>query len=301
VATESRSERFEDLDLWPADRAIAAMLDGQVEAVAAVKARIAELSAAAEASASRLLEPSSRLVYVGAGTSGRVAVQDGVELAPTYDWPTSRLVYAMAGGERALVTSVEGAEDDADAGRDAMVRANVRRHDVVIGVAASGRTPFTVAALEHARAASALTIAIASNAGTPLLEVAEHAVLLDTGAEVVAGSTRMKAGTAQKIALNLLSTAIMVRLGRVYRGRMVSMRVSNKKLHSRAVAMVADLAGTDTAAAAAALAAANNEIKLAVLLALGVARDQAVTALERAGGNLRAALGQVAPPRSDPK
>jgi N-acetylmuramic acid 6-phosphate etherase len=301
LATESRSERFEDLDLWPAERAIAAMLEGQVEAVAAVQARVAELSVAAEASALRLREPSSRLVYVGAGTSGRVAVQDGVELAPTYDWPTSRLVYAMAGGDRALVTSVEGAEDDANAGREAMSRANVHRHDVVIGVAASGRTPFTVAALEHARAASALTIAIASNAGTPLLQVADHAVLLDTGSEVVAGSTRMKAGTAQKIALNLLSTAIMVRLGRVYRGRMVSMRVSNKKLHTRAVAMVADLAGTDTASATHALATANNEIKLAVLLALGVAREQAVAALERAGGNLRTALVDVAPPRGAAK
>jgi N-acetylmuramic acid 6-phosphate etherase len=301
LATESRSERFEDLDLWPADRAIAAMLEGQVEAVAAVQARVAELSMAAEASALRLREPSSRLVYVGAGTSGRVAVQDGVELAPTYDWPTSRLVYAMAGGDRALVTSVEGAEDDANAGREAMTRANVHRHDVVIGVAASGRTPFTVAALEHARAASALTIAIASNAGTPLLQVADHAVLLDTGSEVVAGSTRMKAGTAQKIALNLLSTAIMVRLGRVYRGRMVSMRVSNKKLHTRAVAMVADLAGTDVASATDALAAANNEIKLAVLLALGVAREHAVAALERAGGNLRTALVDVAPPRGAAK
>jgi N-acetylmuramic acid 6-phosphate etherase len=301
LATESRSERFEDLDLWPADRAIAAMLEGQVEAVAAVQARVAELSVAAEASALRLREPSSRLVYVGAGTSGRVAVQDGVELAPTYDWPTSRLVYAMAGGDRALVTSVEGAEDDANAGREAMSRANVHRHDVVIGVAASGRTPFTVAALEHARAASALTIAIASNAGTPLLQVADHAVLLDTGSEVVAGSTRMKAGTAQKIALNLLSTAIMVRLGRVYRGRMVSMRVSNKKLHTRAVAMVADLAGTDAASATDALATANNEIKLAVLLALGVAREHAVAALERAGGNLRTALVDVAPPRGAAK
>jgi N-acetylmuramic acid 6-phosphate etherase len=293
LATESRSARYAELDLWPTGDAMAAMLEGQLDAVAAVKSQLPLLAAAAEAAAQRLRASDGRLVYVGAGTSGRVAIQDGVELGPTYDWSAERVLYALAGGDRALLTSVEGAEDDAAAGAALIRDARVGEHDVVIGVAASGRTPYTLGALQAARAAGALTVAIASNAHSPLLEAAVHPVLLDTGAEIVAGSTRMKAGTAQKVALNLFSTAIMLRLGRVYQGRMVSMRVSNQKLRLRAIAMIADIAGVDHPSAEAALERAGANIKLGVLLAMGADLAAARAALAASDDNLRLAIAQI--------
>jgi N-acetylmuramic acid 6-phosphate etherase len=192
-----------------------------------------------------------------------------------------------------LLGSVEGAEDDARAGVGAMRQAAIGGQDVVIGVAASGRTPFTVGALTHSREAGALTIGIASNPETPLLAIANHPILLDTGAEIVAGSTRMKAGTAQKVALNIFSTAVMMRLGHVYRGRMVSMRVSNRKLQARAIAMVADLAAVDASVAADALERAGQNIKLAVLLALAVEPARAIALLTTHGNNLRSALAEL--------
>lgn len=290
MTTELISSRYSDLDLWPTSDAVRAMAEAQLAAAAAVHTQVGAIAAAAEAAAERLRSGTGRLVYAGAGTSGRLAVQDGVELGPTYDWPAQRTVYALAGGIEALLSSVEGAEDDPAAGEAEIVRAGVGPTDVVIGVAASGRTPFTLGVVRAAAAAGAMTIAIANNAGTPLLEAAAHPLFLDTGAEVVAGSTRMKAGTAQKIALNLLSTAIMLRLGRIYRGLMVDMRVSNRKLQARAVQMVREISGVDEPSAAAALAAANGRIKLAALIASGSGPEEAASLLRHKGDDLRAAL-----------
>lgn len=292
LSTELISSRYADLDLWSTPDAVQAMLEGQLAAAAAVQPQGAAIAAAADAAAARI-GGKGRLVYVGAGTSGRLAVQDGVELGPTYDWGSERVVYAIAGGMEALLTSIEGAEDDAAAGAQAMTAAALTPADVVIGVAASGRTPYTVAALRAAAAAGALTIGIANNPGTPLLEAAEHPIFLDTGAEIVAGSTRMKAGTAQKIALNLFSTALMLRLGRVYKGLMVDMRVSNRKLQARAAVMVSEISGVSRAVGEAALAQAGGNIKRAALVALGAAPEQAVSALREAGDNLRVAMGRI--------
>ncbi|MFD1612281.1 N-acetylmuramic acid 6-phosphate etherase [Sphingomonas tabacisoli] len=283
LSTERISPRYSDLDLWPTADAVAAILEGQLAAAAAVQAASDAIAEAADAAAARLRK-NGRLIYCGAGTSGRLAVLDGVELGPTYDW--SRTVYALAGGMDAMLESVEGAEDDTAAAEAAIRKAAPAPADVVIGVAASGRTPFTVAAIGAARTAGALTIGLASNAGTPLLSASDHPIPLLTGPEVVAGSTRMKAGTAQKIALNTLSTAIMLRLGRVHAGLMVEMRLSNAKLQSRAAAIVAQIAETDRATAETALTASGGSIKRAVLIALG--RDEA--ALDEADGNLRNAL-----------
>lgn len=293
MSTETVDPRFVDLDRWPSPVAVQAMLEGQMSAVAALQSQVGAIAAAADAAA-RILRRGGRLVYVGAGTSGRVAVQDGVELTPTYDWPGDRLLFLMAGGHGALMESVEGAEDDGDAGRDAVAAAGIGADDVVIGVAASGRTPYTVAVLEAATAAGALTIAIFNNADAPLGKVAAHAIAAVTGSELVAGSTRMKAGTAQKAALNLLSTAIMLRCGLVCRGLMVNMRVSNDKLHGRAQAMVRDLAGVDDALAADALSAAHNDIKQAVLLARGLAPDEATALLAAHHADLRSAMDSLA-------
>jgi N-acetylmuramic acid 6-phosphate etherase len=236
--TEDRDSRFTDIDQWPTIDAIEAMLDGQIAAILAIRDATQSIAIAAEAAAHRLSN-GGRLIYAGAGTSGRVAVQDGVELSPTFGWPQNRLGYLLAGGIEALSKSAEGAEDDEVAGKAAVLAEKIGDNDVVIGVAASGRTPFTIAVLNAARAAGALTIAISNNPAAPILDAGEYGILAATGSEIIAGSTRMKAGTAQKAILNMLSTAIMLRLGRVYNGLMVDMQISNDKLQARAEAMIA--------------------------------------------------------------
>lgn len=290
VNTESASPRYTDLDTWESGEVLEALLERQLVAVAAVRAVRGEIEAAALAAARRLGR-GGRLAYAGAGTSGRLAVQDGTELPPTYGWPRSRLLYLLAGGEKALLSSVEGAEDDVGAGREAA--SVLGANDVLVGVAASGRTPYTLAAIEEARSRGALTVAIANNPGTPLLRAADHAICLDTGPEVVAGSTRMAAGTAQKVALNLFSTLTMIRLGRVYGNRMVEVELTNKKLWRRGVAMLRELTGAARAEAEQALAEAQGRVSLAVLLLKGVGLEEARRLLSQAGG-LRGALERLA-------
>jgi len=289
MRTESVDPRFVEIDRWPTAFAVEAMLEGQLAAIASLFSQQGQLAAAAEAGAARLLR-GGRLVYVGAGTSGRIAVQDGVELFPTYNWPCERALFVLAGGIAALASSVEGAEDDRDDAIEQIRAHALTANDVVIGVAASGLTPFTVAAVTEARGRGALIIAISNNAATPLLAQADFALLADTGSELIAGSTRMKAGTAQKALLNVLSTAMMLRCGLVYKGMMVNMRVSNDKLAARARAIVQQLTGADAATADAAMAAAEGSIKLAVLIASGVDKPRAAELLAGSGDNLRAAL-----------
>jgi N-acetylmuramic acid 6-phosphate etherase len=290
--TESLNPRFVDIDSWPTHEAVEAMLEGQMAAISCIKNQTKHIAEAAEAAASRL-RAGGRLVYVGAGTSGRVAVQDGVELGPTFSWPSHRLVFLMAGGIAALAHSAEGAEDDAEAGQSEIIANNIDSNDVVISVAASGKTPFTIAATKAARAAGALTIAIANNPGTQLLLTGEIALLADTGSELVAGSTRMKAGTAQKAVLNLLSTAIMLRLGRVYRGLMVDMVISNEKLLKRSYGIVQSLTGCSDFLAIEAIELANRDIKKAVLIANGVSAVDASKLLEKYDGVLRDAIKAI--------
>ncbi|MAP44208.1 MAG: N-acetylmuramic acid 6-phosphate etherase [Sphingobium sp.] len=290
MSTEAIDPRYVDIDQWPTALAVEAMLEGQMAAIAAIGSQTMAIAQAAEAAAARL-GSQGRLVYVGAGTSGRVAVQDGVELYPTYNWPEDRLLFLMAGGLDALTQAAEGAEDDAGAARAAVAASHIGPHDVVIGVAASGRTPFTCAAIAAAREAGALTVGVANNGATLLLEAADHGILAETGTEIIAGSTRMKAGTAQKAVLNILSTAIMLRMGLVYRGRMVNMRISNAKLRKRGEAMICDIAQVDQATAAQALDMAGQDIKLAVLIARGLDRQAAESLLAAYGDKLADAIG----------
>jgi len=289
MRTEQISPRYADLDSWSAAEMIAAMYEGQLAAAAAVRGALGAIAAAVE-DAVPALQRGGRIVYAGAGTSGRIGVQDGSELPPTFDWPSERVVFAMAGGLDALVRSSEQAEDNAADGEQAMKQAKVGSNDVVIGLAASGTTPFTIGALRAAGAAGAVTIAVASNPGAPLFEVARHRILVETGSEVIAGSTRMKAGTAQKIVLNLLSTAMMVKMGRVYRGLMVDMRARNAKLRRRAEAVVSEIVRCPEADAVRYLEQAGGDLKTAVLLGLGVGRTEAAELLQRHGGNLRSAI-----------
>lgn len=294
MSTEEVDPRYAALDSWGTPKVLSAMYEGQLAAAAAVQPALTVIARAVDGAAA-VLKRGGRIVYVGAGTSGRVGVQDGTELVPTFQWPEERLLFLMAGGMAALTRSAEGAEDsDADGAR-AITEANIGPGDVVIGIAASGTTPYTVGALRAAQAAGAVTIGVANNPDTPLLKTVRHAVLLRTGSEAIAGSTRMKAATAQKIALNLFSTALMVKLGRVYRGLMVHMRATNLKLRRRAAGIVSRITGCTPDNAARFVEEADGDVKVAILLALGASRAEAATLLERHDGHLRAAIGGIQP------
>ena len=286
--TESRLERYRQAGTWPTEEALAGMLDSQMSAFFAARGALPALAAAVRAAAERL-RGAGRLVYVGAGASGRLAVQDGVELWPTFGWPNSRLLYLLAGGAGALVESVEGAEDDGDAAAAEITRHAIGPDDVVIGVAASGSTAYTRSAVTAARGRGALTVAFANNPNAPLLAECDHPILLATGPEFLAGSTRMAAGTAQKIALNLFSTQLMTELGRVYDGLMVHVVATNAKLVRRGQRIVQTITGVSDAAAARALEDAGWSIPLAVLLLDGLPRAEAEARLAAAGGDLRRA------------
>ncbi len=293
MTTEDIDPRFADLDAWNTVEAARALYQNQMEGLGAVAPALPAIAMAVDRAVPRL-RAGGRLVYAGAGTSARIAVQDGAELQPTFNWPRERVAFAIAGGEGALLQAMEGAEDSGVSGKERIVELGVSTNDVVIALAASGETAFTLAALDAARARGALTIGIANTAGARLLKLCDHPVLLDTGAEAVAGSTRLKAGTTQKVVLNLISTLLMVRLGRVYRGLMVDMRPTNEKLRRRAVRMVMTIAACSERDARAALANADGEVKLAVMLARGLEPGTARARLEACAGDLRAALTAAA-------
>jgi N-acetylmuramic acid 6-phosphate etherase len=287
--TELSDPRYMELDQWPTLTALHALWEGQMAAVAAVRPALPAISAAAEAAAARL-RGTGRLIYCGAGTSGRLGVLDGSELPPTFDWPPERTHFLLAGGPAAMTQAVENAEDRADLAEADVAAAKINDCDVVVALAASGATPYALACAAQARARWALTIGVANSPAAPLFAVCDHAILVDTGAEPIAGSTRLKAGTAQKVVLNLLSTQIMVLLGRVWRGQMVDMVARNEKLRRRALRMVQHLTGADEITARDALARAGGKAKLAILLLHGMDADTASTQLAAAGGRLSAIL-----------
>jgi N-acetylmuramic acid 6-phosphate etherase len=293
--TERASPRYSDIDVWAPVDIAEAMIEGQFTAVAAVRAARNALLRAALAAAERLRK-GGRLVYVGAGTAGRLAVQDGAELVPTFSWPQERLLLLIAGGRNALLRSVEGAEDAVDQAARLAQQHDIGGDDVVIAVAASGTTPFTVSCLNEAKRRGALTIGVANNRDTPILKEADHAIWLDTGAEPIAGSTRMKAGTAQRITLNVFSSLVMILLGRVYDGLMVDLQAVNQKLVRRSEAILTRLTGRSGEEAREALRRAEGNVKLAVLLLHGCDVKEATDVLDRAGGQLRAALAHIGKP-----
>jgi N-acetylmuramic acid 6-phosphate etherase len=296
--TERASPRYSGLDRWDAGEILDAMIEAQFAAVAATRAACPALERAAAAMEARI-RYRGRLVYAGAGTSGRLAVQDGAELMPTFSWPADRLVLLLAGGREALLRSIEGAEDES--GRaERLVREHViDGKDVLIAVAASGTTPFTLACLREAKRRGALTIGIANNRATPILGEADHPVFLDTGPEPIAGSTRMKAGTAQRIALGLLSTLLMIKLGRVYEGLMVDVQAVNQKLVRRSEDMLVRLTGCSAETARDALRRAHGSVKLAVMLLHGCNVDEGARLIDRAGGRLRPALALIGQRETD--
>jgi N-acetylmuramic acid 6-phosphate etherase len=290
--TERGLAEFEGLDTWSDERILETLAEGQERAIAAVRAAIPQIARAASEIAARFAEGGA-LIYAGAGASVRLAVQDGVELPGTFGMPAKRIVYLIAGGRDALFETLADAEDDAEEGSRAA--AGCTACDSLIAVAASGTTPYTIAAARRAKERGALVVGMVNNAGTPLGAAADIEILLDSGPEVVAGSTRMGAGTAQKAALNLLSTLVNIKLGAVHDGMMVSVKADNLKLKRRARDMVMRITGADAARAAAALDAAGGAVKPAALICAGAPSPAAAEALlAETKGNLRRALARLA-------
>ncbi|MBU8900314.1 N-acetylmuramic acid 6-phosphate etherase [Corallococcus sp. M34] len=287
--TEEMAHRFQGLDSWGTADVLESLWSGQSRAVAACLAVLPGLSAAVDGAVERLARTDGRLVYAGAGSSGVLAALDALELGPTFDWPTARTVTLFAGGLDLTRGFDAAAEDDAASGAERAREARLGPGDVVVGVSASGHSAFTVGVVSEARGRDALTVAVACRPDSPLGRTAAHSLVVPTGAEVIAGSTRLGAGTAQKVVLNLFSSAVMARLGHVFDNLMVDVRPENAKLRQRCVAMVARLANVDGERAAEALAH-HGSVKRAVLRLGGWDDGRVDAALARAGGNLRRAM-----------
>ena len=240
------------------------------------------------------LRQGGRLIYVGAGTSGRIAALDAVECPPTFNTNPRSVQFIIAGGAKALASASEISEDDAQAGREEMSRRKPTKHDVVLGIASSGRTPFTVAAIERARQRGAHTIALTCNPNSPLERAAHFAIVTQVGPEVLAGSSRMKAGTAHKMVLNMISTAAMTRLGYVYGNLMVNVAPKNEKLLQRAIGILEQATGASHESATKALKASGNRTPVAVvMLAAGVSPAEATSALKKSKGHVRQAIASA--------
>ena len=288
LSTERNLGLLKDIETWPDDAILSALVDGQERAIAAVRAAIPQISKAAEALAENLRN-GGKLYYAGAGTSIRVGVQDGSELPATFNMSDEKIGYLIAGGRAAMFETLADAEDDADEGFRA--GSGLSGNDTVIAIAASGTTPYTVGAARGAREKGATVIAVVNNANSPLAAAATFEIFLNTGAEVISGSTRMGAGTAQKATLNLLSTLAHLKLGAVYGGMMVNVQADNIKLKKRARGIVTEVTGVTETDAVKALEISGGEVKPAILLCAGVSSiDDARQKLLASKGNLRVAL-----------
>lgn len=290
LPTEARNPASERIDEVSTLEMMGVMHAADLEAVAAVGSALPQIAAAVDAIAARM-EAGGRLFYLGAGTSGRLGVLDASECPPTYDIPPEMVQGIIAGGEAALRWSIESVEDDPELGARDLAERDFGAGDVLVGIATSGRTPYVLGGMEHARRLGALTIGLTCVPGSPVAEAAEIAIVAATGPEVVTGSTRMKAGTATKLVLNMLSTGAMVRLGYVYGNLMVNVQPTNSKLEDRAARIIAAITGVGYDAAAHLLAQAG-AIKTAVVMQkLGVSRAEAEAQLAAAHGRLKDALG----------
>jgi len=288
LRTEQPNQTAHDLDR-KSSLEIAQLINAEDATVASAVARVLPQIARAIDEVTAALRQGGRLIYVGAGTSGRVAALDAVECQPTFN--TDRVHFIIAGGAKALASASEISEDDSQAGRKEMSRRKPTKNDVVLGIASSGRTPFTVAAITEARRRGAHTIALTCNPNSPLERAANLAIVTRVGPEVLAGSSRMKAGTAHKMVLNTISTAAMTRLGYVYGNLMVNVVPRNEKLLQRAIGILEQATGATHEAASRTLKASGNRTPLAlVMLAAAVTRPQAAAALRKAKGHVRQAI-----------
>jgi len=287
LGTEKTNSASVDLDRKSALE-IARIINAEdAKVAAAVKGALRQISQAIELIAASLSQ-GGRLMYVGTGTSGRIAALDAVECPPTFDVDPRMVQFIIAGGPKALGAAVEADEDSRELGRKEIAKKKPTKKDVVVGIAASGRTPFTIAAIRYARAHGAKTVAVVSNPKSPLGKAAQVAIVADVGAEVVAGSTRMKAGTAQKMILNMLSTGAMTRLGYVYGNLMVNLHTKNEKLLERALGILEEAAGLNREGARKLLDAAGGRVPVALVMSnAGVSRARATAALRESRGQVR--------------
>ncbi|MES4886545.1 N-acetylmuramic acid 6-phosphate etherase [Streptomyces sp. NPDC096012] len=294
LTTEAFRAELAEIDRLPT-LDIARLMNGEdTEVPRAVAGRLPQIAAAIDAVAERMAR-GGRLVYAGAGTAGRLGVLDASECPPTFNTDPAQVVGLIAGGPTALVTSVEGAEDSKELARQDLDALKLSPADTVVGVSASGRTPYALGAVEHARAVGALTIGLACNEDSALAAAAEHGIEVVVGPELLTGSTRLKAGTAQKLVLNMLSTITMIRLGKTYGNLMVDVRASNDKLRARSRRIVSLATGADDEEIEKALTECGGEVKNAILALLaGVDGPTAARLLEESGGHLRAALAHTA-------
>ncbi|WP_417584101.1 N-acetylmuramic acid 6-phosphate etherase [Pelagibacterium sp.] len=290
VPTEHADPRFAGLDAWDDNAILSALLAGQKRGLGAIDTAISEIARAAALGVAAL-QSGGRLIYVGAGSPGLIALGDALEIPQTYGIARDRIVIVMAGGLAMTEELLGGPEDDADQGKSDLAALAPTANDCVVCVSASGTTRYTVAALKTAKAAGAKTVGIAGNGGAPLLELADVAILLASGAEVISGSTRLAAGTAQKATLNMLSTLIGVRMGHVHDNLMVNVTADNDKLVLRATGIVARIVGVGPELAAQAMNTAHNQVKPAILLAAGAQNlSEAQDLLAQSGGVVRKAL-----------
>jgi N-acetylmuramic acid 6-phosphate etherase len=291
--TEQPNHAADDLDR-KSSLEIARLINAEDATVALAVTRALPQIARAIDQVAAALRRGGRLIYVGAGTSGRIAALDAVECPPTFNTDPRSVQFIVAGGNKALASASEISEDDSKAGREEMSRRKPTRNDVVLGIASSGRTPFTVAAIERARQRGAHTIALTCNPNSPLERAAHFAIVTQVGPEVLAGSSRMKAGTAHKMVLNIISTAAMTRLGYVYGNLMVNVAPKNEKLLQRAIGILERATGATRESATQALKASGNKTPVAlVMLAAGATRPQAQAALKKAKGHVREAIASA--------
>nr|WP_321256636.1 N-acetylmuramic acid 6-phosphate etherase [uncultured Pseudodesulfovibrio sp.] len=294
ATTERTSPRSIGIDTWPSNDILTHLWQDQINGVSAVRAAMGQLKSAALGAVARLKNEKSRLIYVGAGSSGVLAGLDGIELPCTFGWPENRLAVYRADDSDNILTITTPGDDDKNAALNDFKKSKISHQDIVVAVSASGNTPYTCLFAEQAKHNDALVIGFANNPKSRLLGIADHPVLLDTGPEVIAGSTRLKAGTAQKTALGMLSTLIMTRLGHVHDGLLIDVEPDNTKLQKRAARVVASIADVSLEIAEKALEQTHYTVKPAVLVAKGMTPTQAQETLNKSGQILREALIHIA-------
>src|SRR5947199_957505 len=293
MTTERRNPRSVDIDLIPIERVLKIINAEDARAAGAVAAAIPNIAKVVEL-AVNAIRTGGRVIYVGAGTSGRIAALDAAECPPTFSAPVEWVQAVMAGGAKALTRAIEGGEDDREKAASDLKSKKLTTNDVVIGVAASGSTPYTLAALEFAMDKGAKTVAVVCAENTPMSKTADLTVCTAVGPEVITGSTRINAGTAQKLVLNMISTAVMIRLGMTYSNWMINVSMTNSKLRQRGIQMLEEILGVKPDEAARLVEASGGKLKVAVLMgATGCGRKEAEQRLDEAHGNLRRVIGYM--------
>ena len=295
LSTEKTNSASRDLDTKSSLEIARIINKEDAKVAAAVKRALPQIAKGIDLIAASL-KAGGRLIYVGAGTSGRIAALDASECPPTFNTDPKTVQFVIAGGVKALAAATEASEDSRKLGVREMAKQKPTNNDVVVGIAASGRTPFTLAAIEYARRRGAKTIAVTCNQNSPLGRAAHLEIVSKVGQEVVAGSSRMKAGTAQKMVLNMLSTGAMAKLGYIYGNLMVNVHVKNYKLRERGIAILQQATGVDARGARRALKSARNDVPVAlIMLQTGASRSHAVSALKTAQANVRRAMDLARP------